>query len=135
MSVEAFLRRVRVDTDRELRAVSLLLQREIQQELSKPGTGRLYRRRKARYGPVRANGTRRRMPSRVSDFHRASAPGNPPAPDTNTLKRSIYTEKAGEMLYHVGAATDYAERLNTTMNRPFMEKPLNRWMLRVGARP
>lgn len=59
-----------------------LLQNEMRRTLSKPGTGRLYR---------RSRGYGRRRNARERGYHRASAPGFPPAADTGTLRRSWQT--------------------------------------------
>jgi hypothetical protein len=58
----------------------VILSSSIQKMLSKPGTGRLYRVNKGR-------GKRARN-LRESGFHRASAPGQPPAVNTNRLRGS-----------------------------------------------
>lgn len=130
-----FLKRAHDAADRQLKTAALFLQYEIQQELSKPGTGRVYRVRKARFGKPGANGRRKRLRGLASEFHRASAPGNPPAPDTGTLKRSAFTEKAGVLRYEVGVATKYADDLELHKNRPFMRTALKRWLGKIGGRP
>ncbi|QDP54147.1 MAG: hypothetical protein GOVbin4685_7 [Prokaryotic dsDNA virus sp.] len=53
-----------------------------------PATGRTYKRR--------------------SVVHRASAPGEPPAPDTGVLLGSIYHERAGQFSAVVGSRLAYA---------------------------
>lgn len=58
---------------------AIIVQAEMIKELSKPGTGRLYR---------RSNGYGRRRNTRQKGYHRASAPGRPPAADTGNLRRS-----------------------------------------------
>lgn len=80
-------------------AYLLILSRAIRAQLSKPGSGRLYRRGNARTRAMRRARTveaveaverRFRQPRnlREAGFHRASRPGEPPAVDTGTLRRS-----------------------------------------------
>lgn len=57
----------------------ILVQREMRLTLSKPGTGRIYR---------RSEGNPNGRNLREKGFHQASAPGHPPAVDTGTLRRS-----------------------------------------------
>lgn len=66
-----------------LLTAGLVLEREIKLQLSHPGTGRIYKRR--------------------SISHQASAPGEPPAPDTGSLRNSIGHEAVGDVL-RVGSA-------------------------------
>jgi hypothetical protein len=81
---------VRIDMDKVMQTArvglvnglllfQLAMSRDLRARLSKPGTGRLYRvsKGKARGRNLRARG-----------FHRASAPGNPPAVDTGRLRQS-----------------------------------------------
>lgn len=81
---------VNIDTDRimatmrvglvnGLLSFQLAMSRDLRTRLSKAGTGRVYRvaKGKARGRNLRAQG-----------FHRASAPGNPPAVDTGRLRQS-----------------------------------------------
>lgn len=116
----------------ELRAAAVLLKYEIQRLLSIPGTGRLYRRRKVRFGKARKDGTRKRLADKASDFHRASAKGSPPAPDTGELKRSAYIEKVGPLAYEVGVAKRYATFLENKLDRQFMKPAMNAWRTKVG---
>lgn len=80
-------------------AYLLILSRALRAQLSKPGTGRIYRRANARTRAMRRARTveaveaverRFRQPRnlREAGFHRASRPGEPPAVDTGTLRRS-----------------------------------------------
>jgi hypothetical protein len=59
---------------------SIFLQGGAKEEVGGVGKGRLYRRRKQKG---------KRGSFRVSDFHRASAPGDPPARDTGILANSV----------------------------------------------
>lgn len=80
-------------------AFLLILSRAVRAQLSKPGTGRTYRRSNARTRAMRRARTVEQVESverrfraprnlRESGFHRASRPGEPPAVDTGTLRRS-----------------------------------------------
>ena len=78
-------------------AVMVKLQNEIVQMLGRPGTGRLYglveggRRRRISAGAasnVSAGGN-----LRSAGFHRASAPGEPPAADTGNLRKNVTIAK------------------------------------------
>lgn len=67
----------------------------------------------------------------LTGLHRASAPGEPPAPDTGTLRRSAFVERTGNGV-RVGVAMAYARALEfgttsagksrrtTILPRPFM---------------
>ena len=81
-------------------AYLLILSRAVRAQLSKPGTGRIYRRSTARARALRkaktwedterVNAKYSKPPRnlREAGFHKASAPNNPPAVDTGTLRRS-----------------------------------------------
>jgi len=137
-SMAEFRAKVIAKVPSALDVLALTLKSQIQHQLSKPGTGRLYRVRNKQQrvliaGPLLAGQTRnrflrlakKRTTNRPSDFHRASAPNNPPAPDTNALKRSAYVEKEGVFKRLVGVATKYAALLNfgtaRIAPRPFMQ--------------
>lgn len=69
--------------------------------LSRPGTGRLYRKGK-------------------TVVHRASSPGEPPAPDTGELRRRIFTEVTRgdrEVRGLITANTEYAAALELGTER------------------
>ena len=94
----------RVDRAREegLDAIAVLLVRQIQLLLSTPGRGRVYVRGKGNAKYAVANGGRALRNRRTGRFtsartargvHRASAPGDPPAVDTNNLRGSITYER------------------------------------------
>jgi len=72
---------------RTIRAAGLELERAIKLELSKPGSGELYT-----HGKV---------------THQASAPGEPPAPDTGALRNSVGQEVVGNAL-RIGVGMPYA---------------------------
>jgi len=62
-----------------LNAIQIALSATVRKVLSQPGTGRIYR---------IGNGRKAGRNLRARGFHRASAPGNPPAVDTNRLRSS-----------------------------------------------
>ena len=68
--------------------------------------GRLYRRGRFGRGASRGLGTRARGPGRR--FHRASAPGQPPAEDTGRLYREITVRRLRSGSYRVRFGTRYA---------------------------
>lgn len=70
----------------------LVLEREIKIELSKPGSGRVYPKRRGR------------------GQHQASAPGQPPAPDLGDLRRTIGREIRGGVM-RVGSPLERAPAL------------------------
>lgn len=100
--------------------VAAVYRYNLSQKLSQPGSGRLYKVRKGKgyigkkvalQGPVMSG---RRALGKVGSrlnatkFHQASAPGEPPAPELNELKRSIYVQKEGIFRRIVGVAKAYA---------------------------
>lgn len=78
-SLERFGDRVERNAKRELLTPAETLLAEVRSQLSRPGSGRVYGRGRL--------GARR---------HQASAPGEPPAPDTRTLLESAHIEQEGE---------------------------------------
>lgn len=116
-------------------ASQVRLSNQIQQVLSKPGTGRLYRVNKGR-------GKRARN-LREMGFHRASAPGFPPAVNTNRLRGSWSVaiksgkdllpgynmrviRKPGMLGYELGSSVVYA---------PFLEFGTRRMKKRPYLKP
>lgn len=111
-----------------LQAAGVELVGQIKQELSQPGTGRIYRR-----GAI---------------THQASAPGEPPAPDTGQLRNSIQMavleSDDGTAVLRVGTGLEYAAALefgttsagrgHTTviLPRPFMRPALAKARVRMG---
>lgn len=131
-----FVRDVRDGQQRQLDVLGLALERQIKLELSTPGKGRLYRRR--RRGPVRTDGRDNRgrflrRGARSGDFHRASAPGDPPAVDTGQLRNQITMERFG-LRRRVGPTSEYAPPLEFgtigdgghIAARPFMRPALRK---------
>lgn len=96
---------------------------EVKAMLSKPGTGRLYRKRRAsaKGGYI---------------HHRASAPGQPPAVDTGALRSSISKriEKRGLEIYgFVGSRLAYARTLEAG-GRHVAARPYLRPVLKARGR-
>jgi phage gpG-like protein len=86
---------------RGLVAAGLILEGEWKQLLLTPGRGRMY-------------GT-----------HQASAPGDPPAPDTATMQRSITHQPIDESTLRVGTNIKYAAHLEFgTLPRKSQKKPV-----------
>lgn len=104
---------VRLSGERGLHEAALVLERKIKEELSKPGSGRLYPRGKKR-------------------VHQASAPGEPPAVDFGRLRASVGQEEfrvLGAVLsIKVGTNVEYALPLEYGTGkikpRPFMRPAL-----------
>lgn len=71
----------------------------------------------------------------LTGLHRASKPGDPPAPDTGALKRSTFVERIGKGA-RVGVAMLYAKWLEfgtaTIRPRPFMRPALAQIRARFG---
>ena len=121
----------------------ILLQREMRLELSKEGTGKSYRRGK---GSVSGRNVRE------EGYHIASAPGEPPAADTGTLRRSWQVGSRGLKTQNVldrsglrsrmrptirlGTAVRYARWLEYGTGRmaprPYVQAPIRR-LARNGA--
>lgn len=97
--------------ERGIRAATLEAQNILKADLlSRPGTGAIYRRGK-------------------TVEHRASAPGQPPAPDTGELRRRIEIEVVrgpGEVRGIITANTEYAAALELGTERmqprPFLSR-------------
>lgn len=120
-------------------AILSVLQRQIVEELSTPGTGRL---RMHRAKLTTSKGTRKKGAARakaIARAGRASAPGAPPAPDYGTLRGSIQIEYDDTLrVGRCGTNTAYAPPLNfgtsgagkgrkvKILPRPFMEPALKK---------
>jgi hypothetical protein len=87
-------------------------------------TGRLYRRKAFGRGAVRGLGVRASGPGRR--FHRASAPGQPPAKDTGKLYRDIKAFRTGRGKVRVKFGAPYAGYLEFNLNRPFILPAIER---------
>ena len=75
----AFRPRLQAAVQEGVNAYMLIFSRALREQLSKPGTGRVYR---------VSQGKARGRNLREQGFHRASVPGRPPAADTGMLRRS-----------------------------------------------
>ena len=102
-----------------VRLAGLELERAIKLQLSHPGTGIVY------------GGARSRKTGRPRKRHQASAPGEPPAPDTGALRNSVGQEIVGGIL-RVGVGMPYGPFLEfgtlteggAIAPRPFMRPAL-----------
>lgn len=115
----ALAQRVAMDAaERGVRAVVIDAEGIAKVLLSQPGTGRTYSRGK-------------------TVEHRASAPGEPPAPDTGRLRASITTEVlrgAREVVGYVTANTEYAAGLELGTEKMRPRPYLSRIPREFGAR-
>lgn len=128
-----------------MRSDALLLREEIQRQLSTPGQGRFYARARQKgsdsvLAELRRKRFNRRLgqlafhlnagapldvvkPTELRNLHRASKPGDPPAPDTGDLRRSTFMEESAERIV-VGVQMAYARFLEFGTERmaprPFM---------------
>jgi HK97 gp10 family phage protein len=108
----------------------LLTARSVRANLSKPGTGKVYR---------VAKGKKKGRNLRARGLHRASAPGYPPAVDTNRLRAS-WIISLGSWKY--GYAKIKAESTRTVLNygstlfyAPLLEYGTSRMKQRPYLRP
>lgn len=92
--------------------------------------GRLYRRRAFGKGARRGlRGFTASGPGRM--FHRASAPGQPPAKDTGKLYRDIKAYRTGRGRVRVRFGAGYAGYLEFGLNRPFIIPAIERAVQKV----
>jgi hypothetical protein len=91
---------------RALRLAALELEAAIKEQLSQPGSGRVYKSRGIT-SPLARVGTKRR----AKQLHQASAPGEPPAPDIGELRRTIGHELVGDVI-RVGSPLPQARTLD-----------------------
>ena len=98
-----------------MNASSLAASRLVRQTLSQPGTGRIYRIARGRKGGrnLRAQG-----------FHRASAPGRPPAVNTNRLRSS----------WMVGGVPGFGSTITAAGNRATIYRDGKAVVLEYGSR-
>lgn len=151
----ALLLTVRADKARalvrgKLETTARLLEAEIKQQLSTPGQGRWYARARQRGSNSATAEARRKKFNRrlgqvayhlnagapidvakateLRNLHRASAPYDPPAPDTGDLRRSTFAEPMANGGWLVGVAMAYARWLEFGTERmsprPFMRPAL-----------
>lgn len=110
----------------QLAKAAFILEDSMKVVLSRPGSGRVY----THHFWTDAKGRLRRG-RRRNQPHQASAPGEPPAPDTGTLRSSVSVDLSGlkdrDMPFAiVGPTAFYAAILEQRMNRPFMERSVRR---------
>jgi len=120
-------------------AGALVLEAKIKEELSHPGSGRLYKSRGITRRLARP-GTKQR----AKQVHQASAPGEPPAPDIGELHRTIGQEVVGDVI-RVGSPLPQAAALDRgaviptaggyiiLQPRPFMEPALDKAKAEMGT--
>jgi hypothetical protein len=120
---QALANRVALDAaERGIRAATIEAESLTKVLLSQPGGGKIYSRGK-------------------TVQHRASAPGEPPAPDTGRLRASITTEVvrgASEVRGIVTANTEYAAALelgteNGLLPRPYLSRVPREFIGRLRA--
>jgi hypothetical protein len=110
----------------EVQEAAVLLLAAIREELSKPGSGRVYR-----IPVVKRDGTLRKTKKGATSYrtHRASAPGEPPAVDTGELRRGSTMGIVGGKM-RVGVTAKYGPYLDRgtprVKPRPFMAPALAR---------
>lgn len=125
-----------------LNASQLMLSEYVRQQLSKPGTGRLYRVNKGKVGGRNLRERRQRIGNHIGGYHQASAPGFPPAANTKRLaaswmvsginKRNPYGGYAilfrapGAFVLEYGSTLKYA---------PFLEFGNKKFRVRFKPRP
>jgi phage gpG-like protein len=135
------LRHLAQDLDRNRERVTLtilaVLQAQIVEELSTPGTGRQRSVRTTKKGGGKR--TAKAIAKSQARAGRASAPGAPPAPDTGKLRGSIQIEydrtvRRGRVgtnatqaaALNMGTTTAGKSRRVTILPRPFMEPALKK---------
>ena len=107
---------------KQLKEPAQVLLEEVRSQLNRPGSGRVYGR--GRLG---------------SKLHQASAPGEPPAPDTGKLRDSAHVEQDGETLRVMvdgenAAGLEFGSRAGKLAPRPFMRAALAAARARMTAR-
>lgn len=123
MSLGDYGRKMHAAAERAVDAVGLALLQQTQDNLATPGRGRIRGTGRTRVGKGSfrrvKNGDGVRVLKRVTrgvakvnidNTNRASAPGDPPAPDTGALRSSITYERAG-LRAQVGTNLAYAKPL------------------------
>lgn len=125
-----------------------VLSAQIARELSQPGSGRFYARTTSKRDGKKARAAARILNNSagkvelaglgriLTKLHRASAPGEPPAPDTGNLKRSGFIEAISTTARRVGVAAVYGKWLEfgtpRIAPRPFMRPALAKAKQRMG---
>lgn len=125
-----------------LNATQLMLSEYVRLQLSKPGTGRLYRVNKGKARGRNLRERRQRIGRQVGGFHQASAPGFPPAANTNRLRASWMVSGINKrnqfggytILYKVPQAF-VLEYGSTLKYAPFLEFGNKKFRVRFKPRP
>lgn len=115
------LPQLRLAITRGLEAYMVIVGRSLRAQLSKKGSGRVYR--------IGA-GRKRGKTLRARGYHRASAPGEPPAADTGLLRRS-WQVGDGAVVRKYGRE----ERLGIILGSPLKYARIEKRFGRVAARP
>jgi len=125
-----------------LNASQLLLSTYVRAQLTKPGTGRVYRVNKGKPKGRNLREKRRRIGKLVGGFHRASAPGFPPAANTNSLRRSwtvsgtnARNADGGYTLLFRETSAFVLEYGSTLKYAPFLEYGNRRFRVKYEPRP
>lgn len=119
--IEGIPGKIKRDIPATLEKIGVIIEAEIKTLLLTPGRGRLRHNNAARpdrlgkgsYRTVKGalKRVKRGVPRTNIDLtNRASAPGDPPAPDTGQLQRSITHEVQGDSV-RIGSPLEYAEPL------------------------
>jgi hypothetical protein len=152
--LEKLRSRVKEKAPAALAEAAVILEAEIKQLLLTPGRGRIRQGGREQLGTGSFNRgkdgklhrvTRGAPRTKIDLTNRASAPGEPPAPDTGQLRNSIHFEFVDENKVRVGTHLKYAEALEfgtTTagkshnvviLPRPFMRPGLAAARARMKA--
>lgn len=125
-----------------LNATQLMLSDFVRLQLSKPGTGRLYRVNKGKVGGRNLRERRQRIGKQVGGFHQASAPGFPPAANTNRLRSSWMVSGINKRNQFGGYTIVYKvpnafvlEYGSTLKYAPFLEFGNRKFRVRFKPRP
>ena len=120
-----------------LNASQLMLSEYVRQQLSKPGTGRLYRVNKGKVGGRNLRERRQRIGNQIGGYHQASAPGFPPAANTKRLAASWMVSGINKRNPYGGYASLFrapgAFVLDRFKPRPYLRPVLPIASSRVGA--
>lgn len=138
-------KQLRLNRGRVISAGLAVLEAQLVEELSTPGRGKIRWHRVKRKGRVTAKAFFSKSKAAITKAGRASAPGDPPAPDYGTLRQSIHSEYDSTLQKgRVGTNDKRAPALNygTTragksrkvviLPRPFMEPALKKALVAMA---
>jgi len=142
--LKEFNRQLRANRKRVIQATQAVLEAQIVEELSTPGRGKVrWNRIKVRRKGKSNRAVTAKMINRAG---RASAPGDPPAPDEGVLRNSIHSEYDDtSQKGRTGTNSKYAAPLNygtaragknrrtVILPRPFMEPALKKSLTAMTA--